>query len=231
MLMAVRVVRRMLYPSTHDTSERRRQMQAGALGKGAVCWCASVTLIIGAEVPVGVVSPNARAGHPLNVIAPGYSLVKIVEGSDPLENPSGVITKFGYLNDFPPQTIEPTKTEADENTYLVLDHNPGGPSAGFDYGRHFLFQGHENRNNLAYLTRINLDIQDPAHRITLLTPVGADGKTGFGSIDGSTYDPFTKTLLFTEERGTTGGVIQMTVAWPVQYATLDGILGRGGYEG
>ena len=126
---------------------------------------------------------NLRAGHPSNVIAPGFALVPIAQGSGALENPSGVITKFGYLNDFPPQVIEPTKTEPDENTYLVLDHNPGGPAAGFDYGRHFLYQGHENGNNRAYITRINLDIQDPAHRITLLTPVGGDDKSGFGSIE------------------------------------------------
>ena len=59
------------------------------------------------------------------------------------------------------------------------------------------------------MTRINLDVTDPAHRITLLTPVGDDGLTHFGSIDGSTWDPFTRTLLFTEERGSTGGVIEM----------------------
>src|SRR5262249_22097367 len=143
-------------------------------------------------------------------IAPGFALVVRARGTAPLENPSGVITSFGYLNDAPPQTIEPTKTEPDENTYLVFDHNPGGPTAGFDYGRHFLFQGHENAGDLAYVTRINLDVDAPAHRITLLTPVGADGKTHFNRIDGSTWDPFTKTLLFTQEgSGTTGGVIEI----------------------
>lgn len=29
------------------------------------------------------------------------------------------------LNDLPPQPIDPSKTEPDENTYLALDHNPG----------------------------------------------------------------------------------------------------------
>jgi len=114
-----------------------------------------------------------------------------------LENPSGVITNYGFLNDFPPQPIEATKTEPDENTYLVFEDNPGGPSAGFDYGRHFLF--HETSHDLGYITRINLDFTDPAHRITLLTPVGDDGLTHLNSVDGSTYDPFTKTLLFTME--------------------------------
>lgn len=183
------------------------------------------------EITRGVESANSRAGSPNNVIAPGFGLTTIAQGSDSLENPSGVITRFGYLNDFPPQTVEATKTEPDQNLYLVLDHNPGGPTAGYDYGRHFLFQGHENGNNLAYITRINLDVTDLAHRITLLTPVGADGKTGLNSVDGSTWDPFTQTLLFTQETGTSGGVFQMSADWSTNLTKLDGILGKAGYEG
>jgi len=184
------------------------------------------------KIDSGVASANPRLGHPANIIAPGFSLQKIVQGSDPLENPSGVITNFGLLNDFPPQLIEPTRTEPDENTYLVFDHNPGGPTPGYNYGRHFLYQGHENAADLAYITRVNLDVTDPAHRITLLTPVGSDGKTHFGSIDGSTWDPFTRTLLFTQERGTGGGVIQVTAfGFPYQVTTLDGIIGKAGFEG
>jgi uncharacterized protein DUF839 len=175
---------------------------------------------------------NHRAGHPANVISKGFALQEVARGTDPLENPSGVITLFGLLNDFPPQTVEATRTEPDENLYLVLPDNPGGPTAGFDYGRHFLFQGHENRNNLAYITRINLDVNDPAHRITLLTPVGADGLTHLNSIDGSTFDPFTGTLLFTQETGSpAGGVVQVSLTWPPVVLRLDGIIGSSGYEG
>src|SRR5262245_11892325 len=113
----------------------------------------------------GVAKANLRADQLAqpNVPMPGAALVVVARGSDPLENPSGVITKLGYLNDFPPQTVEATKTEPDENTYLVLSHNPGGPTTGFDYGRRFLFQGHENANDLAYITRVNLDVKDAAH--------------------------------------------------------------------
>jgi len=179
----------------------------------------------------GVPSANARVGHPDNVLPEGFSLQLLAEGSDPLENPSGVITQFGFLNDSPPQPIEATKTEADENTYLVLDHNPGGPTPGYDYGRHFLFQGHENGGDRAYITRINLDVTDPAHRITLLTPVGGDGKTHFNRIDGSTWNPHPQTLLFTQENGAQGGVIEIGVDWGSSPRTLYGILGRGGYEG
>src|SRR5215813_5420718 len=174
---------------------------------------------------------NPRVGHPDTRILEKFSLVKVAKGSDQLENPSGIITQFGYLNDFPPRPVEATKTEPDENLYLVLKQNPGGPTQHYDYGRHFLFQGHENGSDLAYITRINLDVTDPAHRITLLTPVGSDGKTHFNSIDGSTWNPFTQTLLFTQESGSSGGVIEVTPDWPPTVRTLDGVLGKAGYEG
>ena len=183
------------------------------------------------KIDVGVPLANQRSGHPDNVVAPGFELRKIAEGSDALENPSGLITRFGELNDFPPRPIEATRTEPDENTYLVFQQNPGGPTPGYDYGRHFLFQGHENAGDLAYLTRINLDVTDPAHRITLLTPVGADGKTHFNRVDGSVWNPFSRTLLFTQENGNAGGVIEVTPGWPPAVRTLYGILGQGGYEG
>ena len=155
------------------------------------------------------------------------ALQLVAQGSDPLENPSGVIITFGYLND-----TNKTRTEPDENTYLVFDHNPGGPTAGYDYGRHFLYQGHENAGNLAYISRINLDVLDPAHRITLLTPVDATTQlTGFNSVDGSAWNPFTRTLLFTMEAGTNGGVVEITPDWPPQIRKLNGIVGKAGYEG
>ena len=189
------------------------------------------TSALGGAIP-DVQTANARTGHPDNLVSSGFALTKIAEGSDVLENPSGVITTLGYLNDFPPQAIERTKTEPDENTYVVFNESPGGPTPGYDYGRRFLYQGHENGNDLAYCTRINMDVTDPAHRITLLTPLGPDGKTGFGSIDGSAWNPFTKSVLFTQERGFPGGgVIEVSREWPPVVRTLNGIIGSSGYEG
>jgi len=178
------------------------------------------------DIKDGVPSANMRVGAPATVVDPAFQLKVIATGIEPLENPSGLITNFGMLGNG-------VQTEPDENTYLVLDHNPGGPTPGFDYGRHFLFQGHENGAPFAYITRINLDVpRGSPHRITLLTPVNpATGNTGFGSIDGSTYNPSTNTLLFTQERGADGGVIQVTVGWPPQVNTLDAFLGKAGYEG
>jgi hypothetical protein len=173
-------------------------------------------------ITTGVKFAKHKVGHPGTTIAPGFKLQQVVTGADALENPSGPITKFGILTDG-------TLTEPDENTYVVMDSNPGGPVPGFDYGRHFLFQGHENGGDLAYLTRINLDVRSKAHRITLLSPVGAGGLTGFNAIDGSTFDPFSKTLLFTQEDG--GAVIEVNSTWPPNLHTLDNVLGVTGYEG
>jgi hypothetical protein len=179
----------------------------------------------------GVPEANQRAGSPDNKVAPSFSLSLVAQGTDPIENPSGVITQFGYLNDFPPEPVEATKTEPDQNAYLVLPRNPGGPTTGYDYGHRFLFQGHENASDLAFVTRINLDVSDPAHRITLLTPVGADGLTHLNDIDGSAFDPFTRTLLFTQENDDQGGVIEIASTWPPRMRVLDGVFGKAGYEG
>lgn len=165
-----------------------------------------------------------------NVVSPEYDTALIAQGSDLLENPSDPIVRFGYLSDN-------SRTEPDENTYLVLEHNPGGPTAGYDYGRHFLFQGHENAGNRAYITRINLDVAHPDHRITLLTPADANGLTGFNSIDGSSWNPFSKTLVFSQEAGANGGIIEMSADFDPSTGagkglrTLYGSIGRGGYEG
>src|SRR5262249_4548958 len=181
-----------------------------------------------------------------NILPANFSLHEIANGFDALENPSGTITNFGFLNDNSAQATKP-RPEADENPYRRFDHTPGGPDASFASGRHFLYQGHENGGGKAYLTRINLDVdrRDP-HRITLLTPVDASGNTGFSSIDGSTWNPFTERLLFAEERGgsssldasghvvstaSNGRVFEVTPDWPPAIRTLECVLGKGGWEG
>jgi Alkaline phosphatase PhoX len=177
----------------------------------------------------GVPAANPVAISP-NVLSSEFTAGLVEQGANPLENPSGAITSFGNLDDG-------NRTEPDENTYLILDHNPGGPTEGYDYGRHFLFQGHENSGDLAHVTRINLDVADPDHRVTLLTPVDDSGLTHFNSIDGSTWDPFSRTLLFAQEAGANGGVIEMGADFDPNTGagtglrTLYGSLGRGGYEG
>ena len=173
----------------------------------------------------GVPSANAAAGSPANVISPDFTATVVVTGTDPLENPSGGITQFGKL-------VTGTNTEPDQNLYLEIDRKIKGPTPKYNYGHHFLIQGHENGADLAYVTRINLDVTDSEHRVTLLTPVGGDGLTHFNSIDGSAYDPFTKSLLFTQESsGTAGGVVEISMDWPPTVTTHYGSIGRCELEG
>jgi hypothetical protein len=176
-------------------------------------------------------------------MASGFKLQRVVNGNDNLENPAGIFARYGYLDDSTIQTDgQPTKTEPDQNTYLVTGRNPGGPTAGYDYGHRFLIQGHEVFTpsgatfNRAYFTRINLDVKDPAHRITLLNPLASDATdSGVRSIDGSTYDPFTGQLLFTAEAGNLGGVFSQSLKWSGTTApavkNYDGSMGKAGYEG
>lgn len=188
-----------------------------------------------AQISGGVPSPNPASGTPANLLAGGFHAAVVAKGADPLENPIGIYQSYGYLADNA-DPLARTRTEPDQNTYLTV-HDVGGPTAGYDYGEHFLFQGHENGSNKAYLTRVNLDVTDPEHRITLLsTGVNANGETGLSSIDGSTLDPFNNKLLFSSEAGNSGGIVQTSLKWgssteapPVQW--LNGAFGRGGYEG
>src|SRR5215510_7533178 len=78
----------------------------------------------------GIPTANTATGSPPTRIDFHFRTRLIATGSERLENPNGVITNFGMLSNL-------TRTEPDQNTYLVLDHNPGGPTAGFNYGKHF----------------------------------------------------------------------------------------------
>ena len=202
-----------------------------------------------AQITSGVPTPQPRSGVQPNVLAPSWTASTVAQGSNSLENPAGIYARYGYISDASSVASGlDTKSEPDENTYLHTATNPGGPTAGFDYGRHFLIQGHEvfGNNTLfkAYLTRVNLDIPvGNPHRITLLNKPGApfpanpDGTAGTGlqSIDGSVWDPFNSQVLFTAEAGNHGGVIGLPLTWTSttapDYVTYDGSFGQAGFEG
>jgi len=126
----------------------------------------------------------------------------------------------------PGHNIEASKTEPDKNTYLVLK-GLRGADPKYDYGTHFLFQGHEL--SAGYITRINLDA-DAAHRVTLIASTDRNDAP-LPVFDGSTWYPWSQRLLFTAELGSSGGVWQATLDIPSVVEDISGILGRGGYEG
>jgi Bacterial protein of unknown function (DUF839) len=189
-----------------------------------------------------VASANSKtAGTPApNILSPELIETIVAQGSNKLENPSDLTSYYGYDNDGPltpapgdlpsaAHKVEATKTEPDKNTYLVL-RNQTGADPNYDYGKHFMFQGHElGQSGLGYITRINLDANG-AHRVTLMATADINGNP-LPTIDGSTWYPFSHRLLFTTESGSNASVLQATLDVPSQVEDISGILGRGGYEG
>jgi hypothetical protein len=227
----------------------KRKALVPVLAIGAAASAAAV-LAAGPDVPqlTNVPTANTRsAGYaPASRLSAELTQVVLAQGSTKLENPQGIVTNYGYENDVSspgdatvplmvPTGATPSeaqKTEPDKNTYLVLKGQTGA-DAGYDYGTHFLFQGHENGATVAgkkqgYITRINLDA-DAAHRVTLLASQDATGAP-IATIDGSTWDPFAQRLLFTTE-STGAPTYAATVGYPSTVTDVSGALGRGGYEG
>jgi hypothetical protein len=183
-------------------------------------------------------SPDTRGIAVPNSLSPQLREYAVAQGSQKLENPDGVVAYYGYnangtlvpdptVTQAPGTNVEASKTEPDKNTYLRL-YGLHGADPNYNYGTHFLYQGHETGVH-GYITRINLDA-DAAHRVTLIADTLTDG-TAIPTIDGSTWDPWAKRLLFTTESGGNASVMQST---PDTNATVEDIspaLGRGGYEG
>ncbi|HEY2740880.1 MAG TPA: hypothetical protein VGI69_01715 [Gaiellaceae bacterium] len=198
------------------------------------------------NVPTAAVKATGYA--PADVLSPELGQTMVAQGSMRLDGAQDPVGWYGYINDAPspddptlPQMIgtpasphEAQKTEPDKNTYLVLK-NQTGADPNYDYGTHFLFQGHEvpgvvNANGVkgSYITRINLDA-DIAHRVTLLATTDSSGNPIAG-IDGSTWDPWAKRLLFTTENSS-APTYAATAGYPSSVTDVSGALGRGGYEG
>jgi hypothetical protein len=176
----------------------------------------------------GVPSANARSGIADNVLTPSATETSVAWGSLPLVNPDTAngVTHYGYNTTTPgpltQATDEARKTEPDKNVYLVFN------------GHHYLYQGHE-AGPRGYVTRIDLDEDDPAKRVSLVSDVDADGNA-YPTIDGITWDPFTHQLLLTAEaKSPAGGVFGVSLdanGDPVDgKATRLDALGSGGYEG
>jgi len=183
-------------------------------------------------------NPDVRGIVVPNALSPQLRQFSVAEGANTLENPDGVVAYYGYnangtlapdptLVQSPGHNVEASKTEPDKNTYLRLS-GLHGADPHYDYGMHFLFQGHET-GAAGYLTRVNLDA-DAAHRVTLLADKEVDG-TPVPVIDGSTWDPWARQLLFTAELGNAGAVIQSGPDINASVRDLSFAFGRGGFEG
>jgi hypothetical protein len=227
----------------------------GEISTAAVALVAMVSVGRAASLtPVLQANPKSPGFSVPNVLSVELSEAIAAQGSNRVENPMSVdlgngttltVPFYGYDGDgpllplagdvqTPDHNVEATKTEPDKNTYLVMSGQHGADPS-YDYGTHFLYQGHEggpadasNRDDAA-ITRINLDA-DGAHRVTLLAIADIDGKS-IPAIDGSTWDPFAQRLLFTAEQGAVGGVWQATPDFPSAVEPLAGSVGHASYEG
>lgn len=114
-----------------------------------------------------VPTPNTRSDGvaPAAKLSPELQQIVWAQGSTKLENPSTLTSYYGYDNDTLNGANQPVmvastasgnqeahKTEPDKNTYLVFKTGLKGADASYDYGRHFLFQGHETAG---YITRLS----------------------------------------------------------------------------
>jgi hypothetical protein len=193
-----------------------------ALGSGSAT--ASSTTWRTGVVP----SANPRTGVSSNVLAPGLASASVAWGALPLTNPDTVsgVTHYGYdtasEDPLTQDQKEAFKTEPDKNVYLVLA------------GHHYLYQGHEGGPQ-GYVTRIDLDQQDPAKRVSLVADSDVDGAR-LPTFDGITWDPFTRQLLLTAEaKAPNGGVWALSLDDSGNPVTGKAVrlpaLGSGGYEG
>jgi hypothetical protein len=236
-----------------------RRKKAIALAIGGAVATGAIFVAVGSASPpssptlTGVPTANTKSDGfaPASKLSPELSQVVVAQGSTKLENSSSLTSYYGYDNDnlnsagepvMVPTTTNPTeahKTEPDKNTYLTFKNSLPGADPHYDYGTHFLFQGHEGGTQTnctnpvgsvpcSYITRINLDA-DAAHRVTLLATQDASGNA-IATIDGSTWDPWAHKLLFTTEN-TSAPTYAATPGYPSTVSDVSGALGRGGYEG
>jgi hypothetical protein len=227
----------------------QKSLLAVALAGGvALSGLAVMTPAGAADSLTGLPSANPKAPGLTSptVLSPELAQLVRAQGSMTVENPQDGVGYYGYdsVDNTPPllptlvarSLVEAHKTEPDKNVYLVLKGQTG-PDATYDYGTHFLFQGHESTTAGAsgYVTRVNLDA-DPAHRVTILATRDQAGQ--LPAFDGVTYNPFDRKLLLTAEAGcsSSAGVWAGSPSYAANavsssFTNVSGILGRGGYEG
>jgi hypothetical protein len=189
---------------------------------------------------VAAANPKAPGLTSPNRLTKEWAEIIRAQGSNPVENPTDGVGYYGYdsVDNTPPllpvvgaagaTLTEAHKTEPDKNTYLVL-HQQSGADSAYDYGSHFLFQGHE-AGTPGYVSRINLDA-DSAHRVTILATKDTAGQP-LPAFDGSTWNPFAGKLLMTSENGCSGGVWAGDAGYSAASTFAEvPAFGNGGFEG
>ncbi len=216
-----------------DKSQRRRRIAgAGVASIAALGGLIASTGIGAAGSPVtpGTLTPVAAA----NTKATGFARSDVLSASSrrhqsgraptrsrtgPRSTRSTATTATARIVPAPGRRPSRRSRRRGEQDRAGQEHLPRpraastGADRSYDYGTHFLFQGHETGHARRYITRVNLDA-DAAHRVTLLAD---DGRRTATRCRDSTARPGTRgrsRLLFTAENGTSGGVWQATLDYP-----------------
>ena len=136
---------------------RRLSLSAVAVAATVAVLAATVTAAPHDGVDLtNVQTANSKSDgySPATKLSPELSEAVVAQGSTKVENPTPLASYYGYFNDVlnsagepqmlptPASNTEASKSEPDKNTYLVF-HQLAGADHNYDYGRHFLFQGHE----------------------------------------------------------------------------------------
>src|SRR5262245_66207018 len=122
---------------------------SGVVGSGMLAVAVGAGAAHAQLTPVANANPKMVGFAAPNVLSPELVELIVAQGSIPLENGTAQFPYYGYDGNgphLPPlgSNVEATKTEPDKNTYLVFAKGLSGPDPSYDYGTHFVYQGHEN---------------------------------------------------------------------------------------
>ncbi len=181
-----------------------------ALGAGAAF--ATVALAFGPDGPTLTSVPTANLKSPgyapASRLSPELRQVVVAQGATALENPQGIVTNYGYENDVP--STRPGRAADAADTGLGergaedrtgQEHLPGlqeGPARSrpaYNYGSHFLYQGHElgaTVNGRPRATSRASTSMPTAHTASRSSPGRTRPANRSQPIDGSTWDPFAR---------------------------------------
>ena len=225
------------------------------LGVAAVAGAAIFAATVGASLldvwdltTVPAAAPKAAGYAPASQLSTELRQTLVAQGSMPLENPQGIVGWYGYENDAPSPTTPRCHSSFPQRAARRRRRRPSPtrtptsssrastePIRDYDYGTHFLFQGHEGGATVDGHDAGLHHAHQPRRRRR--APGHADGDQGrrratrSPTIDGSTWDPFAQRLLLTTENAT-APTYAATRRLPVARSSdVSGALGRGGYEG
>ena len=137
---------------------RRLSLLAGTAVAASAAFAAAVTAFPSSPPelsPVAAANTRSDGYAPVSVLSPRAAAGRRRAGLQSPRHTSALTSYYGYDNDVvnaagqpqmlpsPTTATEAHKTEPDKNTYLVFRTGLPGADRGYDYGTHFLFQGHE----------------------------------------------------------------------------------------